>query len=103
MEKHFVTFNSPGTFFAEQTTLPIESWDTDKATEMARGVRERYGATPYGFFFTTRARGEEDLDSKVVATSCFYFLGGKVYTVEELERLEDPKYDTLIRNMRCNG
>ncbi len=34
MEKHFVTFLSPGTFVAEDRTLPIDSWDVNKAQEI---------------------------------------------------------------------
>jgi hypothetical protein len=76
MEKHFVEFLSPGTFFAEITTVPIESWDTKKAQELAHGISERHSATPYGFRFITRSRGQDDLDSKVTARSGMYFLGG---------------------------
>jgi hypothetical protein len=54
MKKHFVIFFSPGTFMAETTAKTIESWDTGKAIEMAREIKERYDATPYGFCFTTR-------------------------------------------------
>lgn len=46
MKAHFVHFRSPGTFFAEESTRPIESWDTDKAVEMAREIKERHGARP---------------------------------------------------------
>jgi len=65
VQKHFVTFYSPGTFVSEESSLPIDAWDVDKAKEMAHDVVERYGATPYGFRFTTRSRGDADLDSKI--------------------------------------
>jgi hypothetical protein len=103
MEKHFVRFYSPGTFFAEVTEKPIDSWDVEKAKEMARGITERYQATPYGFRFTTRTRGENDLDSEVTATSPMYYLGGKVETLEDVKRRNDPKESILRSNMECNG
>lgn len=46
VEKHFVTFYSPGTFMAEASEYPIASWDVEKAKKMAEGVRERHGAVP---------------------------------------------------------
>lgn len=49
MKKHFVIFYSPGTFFNEESTLPIDSWDIDKAIEMSKSIKERYNATPFGF------------------------------------------------------
>ena len=69
MKKHFVTFYSPGTFVAEQTTKPIDSWDVELAVSMSGEIKERYGALPYGFQFSTRERGENDLDSHEVETS----------------------------------
>lgn len=72
MQQHFVTFYSPGTFMAEMTEKPIDSWDVKAAVKMAKSVKERYGATPYGFRFTTRGRTDADLDSRVIATAaCF--------------------------------
>jgi hypothetical protein len=103
MKKHFVIFFSPGTFFAEQSEKPIDSWDVDKAVEMARKVKERYNARPYGFQFTTRERGPDDLDSKETKRSGTYFLGGKVETLKEVEARNDPKEEILRSNMRCNG
>lgn len=103
MKKHFVTFYSPGTLVAEESTKPIDSWDVDKAVEMARGVKERYGALPYGFQFSTRERGPEDLDSKETERSPTYYLGGKVETIEEIEARNLPSEDTLRFNMRGNG
>lgn len=100
---HFVTFLSPGTFVAEDTTKPIESWDVDEAVKMARGVKERHGAVPYGFYFSTRERTEDALDSKEAARSDFYYLGGRVETLAEIEARADPKESILRSNMRCNG
>ncbi len=45
MQKHFVTFYSPGTFVSEETTNPIGSWDVAAAMKMAHGIVERYAAT----------------------------------------------------------
>ena len=102
MKQHFVTFYSPGTFFSEQTEKPIDSWDVDAAVQMAKGVKERYGATPYGFRFSTRSRGPDDLDSKVTKQSAMYYIGGKVETLEEIAARNDPKESILLSNMRCN-
>lgn len=103
MKAHFVTFLSPGTFMAEDTTKPIESWDTDAAVKMARTVKERHGAVPYGFYFTTRERKDDELDSKVVKRSGVYYLGGKVETLAEIAKRDDPREAILRSNMRING
>ena len=102
IEKHFVTFVSPGTFVPETTTKEIESWDVDKAVEMAKEVIERYNATPYSFHFTTRTN-DGDLDSKETARSCNYFLGGEIQTREEIEARNDPEESILRSNLRYNG
>ena len=105
MEKtqHFVTFYSPGTFVAEQTSKPIAAWNVDDAVGMAALISERYGASPYGFRFTTRGRGPDDLDSKVIATSPMHYIGGKVETLEEVEARNAPDESILRSNMRGNG
>lgn len=104
MEKHFVTFYSPGTFVAEQTIQEIDAWDTSAATAMAVSISERYNAKPYGFRFSTRTRGPDDLDSVVSSTSPMYYLPHcKVETLEEIEARNDPKESILRANMRGNG
>jgi len=102
MKQHFVTFYSPGTFVAEQTTKKIDSWDVETAISMAKEIKERYNALPYGFQFTTRDRGENDLDSHETESSPFYYLGGKVYTIKELKKIGNPADSILISNMECN-
>lgn len=102
VSKHYVTFYSPGTFFAEQTEKPIAEWNVETAKKMADGITERYGATPYAFQFSTRSRGPNDLDSKVAKTSARYFLGGKIETLADVEARNDPTERILRDNMRIN-
>ena len=102
IEKHFVTFVSPGTFCPETTTREIDSWDVDTAVEMASDVIERHNATPYSFHFTTRSN-DGKLDSKETARSCNYFLGGQVLTLQDVKDRNDPRDSVLISNMENNG
>jgi hypothetical protein len=102
MKQHFVTFLSPGTFMAELDTKPIESWDVKKAQAMSKKIKQRYGATPYAFYFTTRSRGPKDLDSKIVKESPTYWLHAKVETYEEVCARNDPNEKVLRDNMRIN-
>ncbi len=103
VSQHFVTFLSPGTFVAEHRTLPVESWDVERAQAMASEVVERYNARPYGFYFTTRGRGPDDLDSRELKRSGTYFLGGTIRTVDDVRA--DAKSDEriLLSNMVGNG
>lgn len=103
MKAHFVHFMSPGTFVTEQTRKPIESWDVDEAVKMAREIKERHNARPYGFQFSTRERKEDDFGSKEVARSGVYFLGGKIETLAEVEARNLPHERILRSNMRNNG
>ncbi len=103
MIKHFVTFFSPGTFVAETTEQPISRWDVEEAKRRVRKIHERHGATPYGFRFTTRRRDDNDLDSKIVATSQMYFLGGVIETLEEVKARATRNDSVLILNMEGNG
>lgn len=97
---HFVTFFSPGTFVAETTTEPIDSWNPAAALLRARQIIERHGASPYGFRFTTRTRTDADLDSKVSATSPMYYFGVKIETLAEVQAREPDSI--LAQNMRIN-
>jgi hypothetical protein len=103
LTKHYVTFLSPGTFVSEETTKEISSWDVDLALEILPNIKERYKATPYGFFFTTRERDEDDFDSKQTKESGMYFLGGYIFTLKELETIRNPDDEILIQNMKSNN
>lgn len=103
MKKHFVIFYSPGTFVSETTEREIDSWDVEQAMEIARTVKERHGATPYGFRFTTRSRADDELDSKVTERSNMYFLGGKIRHLDFIILENKPDEQILISNMRNNG
>lgn len=103
VQKHFIQFMSPGSFFSETTEIAVPKWDIELAIKKARGVKERYGATPYGFRFLTYGRGAKDLNSKVIKSSNLYYLGGKVETYEEVCKRNDPKEAILRSNMKNNG
>ncbi len=102
MEKHLVTFFSPGTFFDEEREKPVESWDVAAAAEMAHSITERYNATPFAFQFSTQSRGPDDLDSHESARGNTYYLGGRIETRAEIEARNDPKEDILRSNLRSN-
>lgn len=103
MKKHYVEFMSPGTLFTESTSKEIDSWDVDKAKEMAHNIHERHGARPFGFRFFTRERGENDLDSKITERSGTYYLGGTIRTIEEVRAANNPDERILLSNMEANG
>ena len=103
VEKHFVTFYSPGTFFHETTRKEIDSWDVEKAKKMAAKITERYNATPFGFQFSTRGRGPDDLDSRELRSSGMYYLNGRIRTLDQVKTRANPKEATLICNMESNG
>lgn len=102
MQKHFVTFFSPGTFVSEETEQPIDNWNIEEAKERSRHIEERYGARPYGFQFTTHSRSEAELDSKETARSPMYYLGGFVRTAEEMLTGKDSEEEILRKNVRTN-
>ena len=103
MQRHYVEFLSPGTFVAEMTSRPIAAWDVGAAKAMAAEIVERHSARPYGFRFTTRARGDADMDSRQIAQSGVYYLGGVIETLAQVEARNDPKEEILRSNMRING
>src|SRR5690242_8622300 len=71
--------------------------------KIARDIRERYDARPYGFRFSTRERGEDDLDPKVTAESNLYYLGGTIETLAEVKARATADDRILIANMEGNG
>lgn len=106
--QEFVTFYSPGTLFSEMSQKPIAERDVKLAVQMAETIRERYNARPYGFTFETRIvaddvpdgeGGELKVESKRVARSGTYFLGGKLETLDEVAERNDPKESILLGNM----
>jgi hypothetical protein len=102
MEKHFVQFLSPGTFVSECSEKPIDAWDVDAAVRMARDIKERHGARPYGFRFVTYQREDDDLNSHETARGSIHYLGGRIETRDQVEARNDPNEHILLQNMRSN-
>lgn len=103
MKKDFVIFYSPGTFVAETTVRQVPSWNIPKALKLMTDVKERHGAVPYGFRFTTKKRGLRDFEPKEVAKSGMYYVNCRVETLDEIMNRGDPEESTLLENMRRNG
>jgi hypothetical protein len=97
-EKHFVTFLSPGTFVSETTTQEIDRWDTILAMKMARDIRERHGAKPFGFYFETKT--SDGWEPKTVKSSGTYYLGGRLLTINDIP--DTKENETLRWNMKAN-
>jgi hypothetical protein len=98
-QKHYVTFHSPGTFVSESTTKEIDAWSVDLAVRMAKEIKERHGATPYGFSFKTKE--SDGWSPKTVKESGMYYLGGKLLTLDDIT---DTKENSVLRdNMRFNN
>jgi hypothetical protein len=108
-EKHFVSFYSPGTMFAEQTSREIDAWSPALACKMAQEIVERHASKPYGFRFETRLvsdpiddgrGGKLSVDSKKIAESGTYFITGEVIRLDDIP---DTQENNILRsNMRCN-
>lgn len=112
MRKNYVTFYSPGTFFAETRTVPIEEWDPAIAVKMSNDIVERYGALPFGFEFSTAVEagpvpdgegGVLEVRSRTASRTGMYYIGGRIDTFEDVQRREDPNDTILLSNMRGNG
>ena len=97
-QKHYVTFYSPGSFVSETTVKEIDVWSVDLAVIMAKKIKERHGATPYGFNFKTME--SDGWDPKTVKESGMYFLGGKLLTIDDIP---DTRENSILRdNMKYN-
>ncbi len=100
--KNVVVFSSPGTFVHETSEYEVEEWDVDKAAEMARDIKERHGARPFGFMFKRIGRKTGELDAYTTASSVFYYLGGNIRTAEEVLAGDSPDESILRSNVRNN-
>lgn len=97
LTKHFVVYSFPGSLFSETTSQEIDSWDPDKAKAKApKGA--------FSFQFITKGRRDDELDSKIIDRSGNYYLGGTLYTLDDVEQGKMPgSTDILLTNMRGNG
>ena len=98
-QKHYVTFYSPGSFVSESTSKEIDTWSVDLAVRMAKDIKERHGAVPYGFRFKTKE--SDGWSPKTVKESGMYYLGGRLMRLIDIP---DTKENSILRdNMRFNN
>ena len=99
MTRHFVIFCWPGSFFADNSEPhPVSDWDVTEAMKIARD----YKRLPYCFQFLTRERADDDLDSHVSERSGTFYIGGTVFTLDEIRAEHDPNNRILLNNMEGN-
>lgn len=103
MQKHFVEFASPGTFFSESTAKEIDSWSVPDAIKLMAGIVERHNARPYGFRFYTMGRGPDDLNASRTAVSHWHFVNCDILTAEEILAGTDPEFRIMRLNVESNG
>lgn len=104
----FVEFFSPGTFVSEQSVRPCKHGDIMGALEMARTVKERHNAAPYGFRFYTVERQIVDdgqgntaqKSSEKINRSGMHYITGTLLKYDEIP--ETSSTQILRDNMRCN-
>jgi hypothetical protein len=103
-----VDFYSPGTIVSECSQRPCKYGDIAGALEFARGVKERHGATPYGFRFLRR-RDEVVIDSdgnravkatKEIDLSGIHFITGTVRFYDDVP--DDQEHRICRGNMLGN-
>lgn len=93
MTKHYVTAYLPGIMVSEEITKEVKNWhDITDAKDWASKNNA------YAFRFTTRYRGDNDLDSREIDKSGLYYLGGTVKNIAQVD-----KNTVLYENMKCNG
>ena len=98
-QKHYVTFYSPGSFVSESTVKEIHAWSVDLAVHIAKDIKERHGATPYGFRFKTME--SDGWSPKTVKESGMYYLGGRLMRLIDIP---DTKENSILRdNMIFNN
>ncbi len=85
LTKHYVEFDSPGSFFPESTSFEVSAWDVDEALTH---LPKAYGK-PFAFQFYTRTREDDAMDAETTNRSKRYYLGGKVYKLHELPQDDD--------------
>ena len=97
-QKHYVTFFSPGTFVSEQDDREVDSWDVPTAVGMAAKIKQRHGATPYGFRFSTME--SDGWEPKTVKRSNMYYLGGTIKTLNDIPDVPENRIlrDNMISN-----
>ena len=93
MRKNYVTFLSPGTFYDEETSKPIDTWDPVAAMKLLEGIKERHGAKPYAFFFRTMLTAEPvpdgeggtlEVEPKLVEKSGLHYINGTVLSYDDV-------------------
>ena len=97
-----VTFYTPGSFMPNESTKEVPGLDTEQIAAMA--PKNAYSFIVQEFIEKTTTVDGEDLKKTEAAGQAHrYYIGGKLYTVDELKaEFTDDSKSTLISNMEGN-
>jgi len=107
---HYAEFLSPGTFISECSEVKLSAWDVKEAVEKAKGIKERYGATPYGFRFLTRleagpvkaGKTRLKVEAKDLRRSGIHFITGEIRTAAQVLAGKGKDEEILRFNVKAN-
>lgn len=109
--KIYAEFHSPGSFVDEVSSREIETMDPAAACEIVKEIKERHGATPYGFRFVSMLThepipdgkgGEMRVEPKPLMKTGFFYLNATPMTFDDVEA-HGGDVSILLSNMRSNG
>lgn len=97
--EHRATYYIPGTLFPETVTKKLDARSVDEA--VSKAPSSAYCFELFDVLPPPDLGPEFSVTSKPLNKSARFFIGGKLFTVEEVER-EYPELGILASNMRCN-
>ena len=101
IKQHFVTFKSPGMATAEHTTKEITPGTRSRPLRWPTTYWNATAPSPTASTSPPGPAPPQELDSKNIAKSGTYFMGGKIQTLQEV--MANPTGNkTLIENMKGN-
>lgn len=103
IKEYLILIHVPRVFLKrEEEFIPVKELSIQKGKEICSEFEKKHKLIPMSFQFITEIYNGSVITeySDDTIFSGHYYLGGRVYTLEELEKINDPKYEILIRNMK---
>jgi hypothetical protein len=109
--KHYVRFQSPGTFVHEESRREIDEWDVKAALDLSAQILERHNSRPFAFIFETYLEsdpiddgegGKLNVQPKFINKSGRHFIGGNLISIDAIRKRKAEDERILLSNMEGN-